>query len=85
MSIYQDLVEKFNFNQKYNSVKRFVRKLKHKTPKQFDRLEFLPGEEAQVDYGKTVLTMGSTIPHPDRFPQQLPLHRMLLRNLRPQP
>ncbi len=58
MSIYQDLVERFNFNHKYNSVKRFVRKLKQKTPKQFDRLEYLPGEEAQVDYGQGALTMG---------------------------
>ncbi len=58
MSIYQDLVELFSFNHKYNSVKRFVRKLKHKAPKQFDRLEFLPGEEAQVDYGQGALTMG---------------------------
>ncbi|RLC00371.1 MAG: IS21 family transposase [Deltaproteobacteria bacterium] len=57
MAIYQDLVERFNFNHKYNSVKRFVRKLKQKAPKQFDRLEFLPGEEAQVDYGKGALTM----------------------------
>jgi transposase len=32
MSIYQDLVEQFSFNHKYNSVKRFVRKLKHKAP-----------------------------------------------------
>jgi len=28
MAIYQDLVERFNFEHKYNSVKRFVRKLK---------------------------------------------------------
>ncbi|MBT4025331.1 MAG: IS21 family transposase, partial [Desulfobacula sp.] len=40
MAIYQDLVERFNFNHKYNSVKRFVRKLKQKAPKHFDRLEF---------------------------------------------
>jgi transposase len=57
MAIYQDLVERFNFNHKYNSVKRFVRRLKQKAPKQFDRLEFLPGEEAQVDYGKGALTL----------------------------
>ncbi len=56
MAIYQDLVERFCFEHKYNSVKRFVRKLKHKDPKQFDRLEFPPGEEAQVDYGKGALT-----------------------------
>jgi len=58
MSIYQDLVERFNFNHKYNSVKRFVRKLKQKSPKLFDRLEFLPGEEPQVDYGQGALTKG---------------------------
>jgi len=47
MSIYQDLVERFNFNNRYNSVKRFVRGLKKNTPKLFERLEYLPGEEAQ--------------------------------------
>ncbi len=57
MAIYQDLVEQFNFNHKYNSVKRFVRGLKHKAPEQFDRLEFLPGEEAQVDYGQGAMTL----------------------------
>lgn len=50
----------FSFGHKYNSVKRFVRKLKRKDPKQFDRLEFLPGEEAQVDYGQGALTKGPT-------------------------
>ncbi len=57
MSIYQDLVERFNFNNRYNSVKRFVRGLKQNTPKQFDRLEYLPGEEAQVDYGQGAITL----------------------------
>ena len=56
MAIYQDMVERFAFNHKYNSVKRFVRCLKKKNPKQYDRLEFLPGEEAQVDYGQGALT-----------------------------
>lgn len=51
MAIYQDLVERFSFTHRYNSVKRFVRGLKGKDPRQFDRLEFLPGQEAQVDYG----------------------------------
>ena len=53
VSIYQDLVERYGFTHKYNSVKRFVRGIKKKDPKQFDRLEFPPGEEAQVDYGST--------------------------------
>jgi len=51
MSIYQDLVELFGFTNQYNSVKRFVKGLKEKDPQQYDRLEFLPGEEVQVDYG----------------------------------
>jgi transposase/5S rRNA maturation endonuclease (ribonuclease M5) len=57
MAIYQDLVEQFAFSHRYNSVKRFVRHLKRKDPKQYDRLEFLPGEEAQVDYGTGALTL----------------------------
>jgi len=60
VSIYQDLVERFAFTNKYNSVKRFVRGLKREDPKQFDRLEFLPGEEAQVDYGQGAKTLHPT-------------------------
>jgi len=60
VSIYQDLVERFGFTNKYNSVKRFVRRLKREDPKQFDRLEFLPGEEAQVDYGTGAKTLYPT-------------------------
>ena len=51
VSIYQDLVERFAFEHRYNSVKRFCRALRRNNPTQFDRLEFPPGEEAQVDYG----------------------------------
>jgi transposase/5S rRNA maturation endonuclease (ribonuclease M5) len=57
MAIYQDLVEQFAFTHRYNSVKRFVRHLRRKDPKQYDRLEFLPGEEAQVDYGTGAPTL----------------------------
>ena len=60
MAIYQDLVERFGFTHRYNSVKRFVRGLKAKDPKQYDRLEFLPGEESQVDYGKGAPTLHSS-------------------------
>lgn len=55
-AIYQHLVDDFAFTHRYNSVKRFVRSLRYKDPEQFDRLEFLPGEEAQVDYGQGALT-----------------------------
>ena len=51
MSIYQDLVETHGFTHRYNSVKRFVRKLRSSDPERFDVLEFLPAEEAQVDFG----------------------------------
>lgn len=57
MSIYQDLVELYGFNHKYNSVKRFVRGLKARDPERFDVLEFKPGEEAQVDYGQGAPTL----------------------------
>ena len=50
-SLYQDLVEQHGFEHRYNSVKRFVARLKAREPERFDVLEFLPGEEAQVDYG----------------------------------
>lgn len=52
MSIYQDLVETRDFRHRYNSVKRFVAKLRAREPERFDVLEFLPGEEAQVDFGE---------------------------------
>ena len=55
-AIYQELVDQRGFTYGYNSVKRFCRRLRTQEPKQFDRLEFLPGEEAQVDYGEGALT-----------------------------
>lgn len=55
-SIYQDLVDGSAFTHRYNSVKRFVAALKLRAPARFDVLEFLPGEEAQVDYGQGALT-----------------------------
>jgi transposase len=60
MAIYQDLVELFAFSHRYNSVKRFVRLLKRKDPEQYDRLEFLMGEEGQVDYGQGAQTLHSS-------------------------
>jgi transposase len=56
-AIYQDLVDQYAFAASYESVKRFVRALRHIDPEQFDRLEFLPGEEAQVDYGEGAPTL----------------------------
>ena len=64
VSIYQDLVDAHGFTAAYNSVKRFVRALRKKTPEQFDRLSFLPGEEMQVDYGEGAPTL---VPGSDRY------------------
>ena len=55
-AIYQDLVDQHGFTGAYNSVKRFAGGLCKHEPEQFDRLEFAPGEEAQVDYGEGALT-----------------------------
>ena len=68
MAIYQELVDTRGFTFAYNSVKRFCRGLRQREPEQFDRLEFLPGEESQVDYGEGALTLHpksgkSYIPH----------------------
>jgi transposase len=63
-SIYQDLVDRFGFTGANNSVKRFAVKLRERKPEQFDRLEFAPGEEAQVDYGKCAPTR---VPGTDRY------------------
>ena len=59
-AIYQELVDQFSFTHGYNSVKRFCRRLRTRELEQFDRLEFLPGEEAQVDYGEGALTRHPT-------------------------
>lgn len=49
--IYQDLVADDGFTGSYYSVRRFVAKLEQQTPLPFRRLETLPGEEAQIDFG----------------------------------
>ena len=63
-AIYQDLVDQFGYGGRYNSVKRFVRRLCLRDPEQFDRLEFAPGEEVQVDYGEGAPTR---VPGTDRY------------------
>ena len=63
-AIYQDLVDRCGVAGSYNSVKRFAGKLRQREPEQFDRLEFAPGEEAQVDYGEGAPTR---VPGTDRY------------------
>ena len=63
-AIYQDLVDTHGFAGRYNSVKRFVARLRVREPEQFDRLSFAPGEEMQVDYGEGALTR---VPGTERY------------------
>jgi transposase len=58
--IYQDLVEGHGFGASYSSVRRFLQRLGQSRPLPFRRLEVLPGEEAQVDFGT-----GASILRPD--------------------
>ncbi len=50
--IYQGLVEHHGYEDAYDAVKRFVRKLRPADPKISCRFETPPGEESQVDYGE---------------------------------
>ena len=49
--IYQDLVEEKGFAGSYQSVGRFVRRLKVGQPQRVWRVECQPGEEMRVDFG----------------------------------
>ena len=49
--IYQDLKAEVAFGGSYQSVKRFVRRLKRVEPQRVWRIEVQPGQEAQVDFG----------------------------------
>ena len=49
--IHQDLVSDHDFSGSYYSVRRFVARLETKTELPFRRIETLPGEEAQIDFG----------------------------------
>jgi transposase len=49
--IYQDLVAETAFRDSYQSVKRFVRKLRAAQPERIWRMGCQPGEELQLDFG----------------------------------
>ncbi len=48
--IYQDLVEDGGYHGSYDSIKRYIRKVRKKAPAFFERLPVFPGREAQVDF-----------------------------------
>jgi transposase len=49
--VYQDLVPEVDFRGSYQSVKRFVRQLRHQQPERVWRIEVQPAEEVQIDFG----------------------------------
>jgi hypothetical protein len=57
VSIYQDLVSEAQYSGSYDSIKRYVRKLKNKAPDLYARIETPPGDEAQVDFGQGAPTL----------------------------
>lgn len=50
--IYQDLCGTIGFDACYETVKRAVRTLKRVEPEVYCRMNFAPGEEAQIDFGE---------------------------------
>lgn len=50
--LFQDLVTEHAFAGSYQSVKRFARQLGQTSPLPFRRMECLPGEELQIDFGQ---------------------------------
>jgi transposase len=57
--IHQDLVAEHGKGvPSYYSVRRFIARLRHKTPLPFRRMETAPGEEAQVDFGTGAPVIG---------------------------
>lgn len=61
MAIWQDLVDDHDFEGRYASVKRYVRKLRGRSgPEACCVISTPPGQEAQVDYGS-----GPMVRHPD--------------------
>lgn len=58
-AIWQDLVDRHGFTGHYESLKRFVRRLRPSSLIAHPRMETAPGEEGQVDYGT-----GPLVRHP---------------------
>lgn len=71
--IYQDLKSESSFAGSYQSVKRYVRKLRHAHPTLVQRIEVQPAEEVQVDFGA-----GPTLVSPERKKTKTWIFRMVL-------
>ena len=57
--IYQDLSGEYGFSGSYDSVKRFIRRLQSSHPYPVRRIEKLPGEEVQIDFGSGAPVLGA--------------------------
>jgi len=55
--IFQDLVTEFDYPHSYDSIKRYVRYIRKKSPKVYARIHTPPGREAQVDFGQGAPTL----------------------------
>ena len=75
--IYQDLKGERSFGGSYQSVKRYVAKLRAADPELVWRIEVQPGEEVQVDFGT-----GPTICTPEGVRRRTWIFRMVLSHSR---
>jgi transposase len=75
--IYQDLKAEMGFPGSYESVKRYVAKLRQTDPSVVQRIEVQPGEEVQVDFGS-----GPTLKGADGKERRTWIFRMVLSHSR---
>ena len=75
--IWQDLQREHDFVDGYQSVQRFVRRLRSTTSFPFRRMECEPGEEAQIDFGT-----GAPVGDPDGKRRRTHVFRIILSHSR---
>lgn len=75
--IHQDLAAEHGATLSYHAVRRFIRKLRSVAPLPFRRMEVVPGEEAQVDFGR-----GAPVSMPDGKVRRPHVFRIVLSHSR---
>jgi transposase len=67
--IYQDLRDEYGFDGSYYSVRRYVKRLRDDRPIPCRRMECMPGDEAQIDFGSgaPIVRTDGTRKHPSVF------------------
>ena len=71
--IYQDLRDEYGYYGSYYSVRRFIKRLREDKPIPFRRMECLPGQESQIDFGT-----GAPIVRPDSKRRRTHVLRIVL-------